>query len=100
MLVFDPTHRITAQDARRHHYFNDLPEALRRVGNDMSQIIIVMQIYEQNTTETSRTQQKQAEHNRNKQNTAETSRTQQIQAEQSSREQSRVVEGRGEQRVT
>ena len=36
MLVFDPTHRITAQDARRHHYFNDLPEALRRVGNDMS----------------------------------------------------------------
>jgi hypothetical protein len=36
MLVFDPTHRITAQDARRHTYFDDLPEALRRVGNDMS----------------------------------------------------------------
>lgn len=36
MLVFDPSHRITAQDARRHHYFNDLPDALRRVGNDMS----------------------------------------------------------------
>ena len=87
MLVFDPTHRITAQDARRHHYFNDLPEALRRVGNDMSQIIIVLQSYEQNTTETSRTQQKQAEHNRNKQNTTETnrSRTEQQRAEQSSR---------------
>jgi serine/threonine protein kinase len=32
MLVFDPTHRITAQDARRHTYFDDLPEALRRVA--------------------------------------------------------------------
>jgi cyclin-dependent kinase len=36
MLVFDPAHRITAQDARRHPYFDELPEALRRVGNDMS----------------------------------------------------------------
>jgi cyclin-dependent kinase len=36
MLVYDPARRITAQEARHHHYFDDLPEALRRVGNDMS----------------------------------------------------------------
>ena len=47
------------------------------------------------TTETSRTQQKQAEHNRNKQNTTETSRTQQKQAEHNRYKENRVVEGRG-----
>ena len=36
LLTYDPTHRITAQDARRHRYFVDIPDALRRVGEDMS----------------------------------------------------------------
>lgn len=36
LLTYDPAHRITAQDARRHRYFNDVPESLRRVGDDMS----------------------------------------------------------------
>lgn len=35
MLVYDPQKRITAQDARRHHYFDDLPEGLRKHGEDM-----------------------------------------------------------------
>lgn len=35
MLVYDPTRRITAQEARHHPFFNSLPEALRKVGNDM-----------------------------------------------------------------
>jgi len=35
MLVYDPHQRITAQDARRHHFFDDLPESLRKVGDDM-----------------------------------------------------------------
>eukprot|EP01038_Epipyxis_sp_PR26KG_P010090 gene10090-13562_t len=36
MLVYDPTRRITAQDARHHPFFNSLPEKLRNIGNDMS----------------------------------------------------------------
>jgi cyclin-dependent kinase len=36
LLTYDPTRRITAQDARRHRYFADIPDALRRVGEDMS----------------------------------------------------------------
>mmetsp|Transcript_17079 Transcript_17079/g.28523 ORF Transcript_17079/g.28523 Transcript_17079/m.28523 type:complete len:302 (+) Transcript_17079:165-1070(+) len=36
LLTYDPSHRITAQDARRHPYFKDIPESLRRVGEDMS----------------------------------------------------------------
>ena len=36
MLVYDPTRRVTAQEARIHPYFDDLPEALKQVGNDMS----------------------------------------------------------------
>lgn len=35
MLTYDPHSRCTAQDARRHRYFDDLPESLRRVGDDM-----------------------------------------------------------------
>jgi len=36
MLTFDPAKRITAQDARKHPYFRDIPEPLRRVGEDMT----------------------------------------------------------------
>jgi cyclin-dependent kinase len=36
MLVYDPSQRITAQDARKHPYFIDLPESLKRHGADMS----------------------------------------------------------------
>lgn len=36
MLLYDPSQRITAQDARRHRYFNDIPDVLRRVGEDMT----------------------------------------------------------------
>ena len=36
MLVYDPAQRITAQDARRHAYFNSLPENIKRIGNDMT----------------------------------------------------------------
>lgn len=36
MLVFDPARRITAQDARRHAFFNSLPENIKRIGNDMT----------------------------------------------------------------
>lgn len=36
MLIYDPTKRITAQEARQHDYFIDIPESLRRSGADMS----------------------------------------------------------------
>lgn len=36
MLTFDPARRITAQDARKHPYFQDIPESLRRIGEDMT----------------------------------------------------------------
>jgi cyclin-dependent kinase len=36
MLVYDPSKRITAQDARHHAFFKSLPELLRQVGDDMS----------------------------------------------------------------
>jgi len=36
LLTYDPAHRITAQDARRHPFFKDIPESLKRVGEDMS----------------------------------------------------------------
>ena len=36
MLLYDPTQRITAQDARRHSFFDSLPEAIRNIGSDMS----------------------------------------------------------------
>jgi cyclin-dependent kinase len=36
MLTYNPSMRITAQDARHHTFFNDLPESLKKVGNDMS----------------------------------------------------------------
>lgn len=36
MLIYDPSRRITSQEARHHRYFNDLPEQLRLVGNDMT----------------------------------------------------------------
>lgn len=35
MLIYDPYKRITAQEARRHHYFDDLPESFRNVGDRM-----------------------------------------------------------------
>lgn len=35
MLVFDPSKRITAQSARKHAFFDDLPDSIKRVGNDM-----------------------------------------------------------------
>lgn len=36
LLTYDPAHRITAQYARRHPFFKDVPESLRRIGEDMS----------------------------------------------------------------
>ena len=36
MLIYDPSHRITAQNAKRHPYFDDLPENLRKLGDDMT----------------------------------------------------------------
>jgi cyclin-dependent kinase len=36
MLVYDPSKRITAQDARNHPFFDSLPAALKKVGSDMS----------------------------------------------------------------
>lgn len=36
LLTYDPAHRITAQDARRHPFFKDIPDSLRRIGEDMS----------------------------------------------------------------
>lgn len=36
MLVYDPAQRITAQDARRHPFFGDLPDGLRKIGDDMA----------------------------------------------------------------
>lgn len=36
MLEYDPARRITAQEARRHVFFNDLSEGVRNVGNDMT----------------------------------------------------------------
>jgi cyclin-dependent kinase len=36
MLIYDPTERITAQDARHHEYFTGLPSSLRSVGNDLT----------------------------------------------------------------
>lgn len=36
MLIYDPAKRITAQEARQHEYFNDIPDSLRRAGNDMT----------------------------------------------------------------
>jgi cyclin-dependent kinase len=36
MLVYDPTQRITAQEARRDPFFNSLPEELRNFGSDMT----------------------------------------------------------------
>jgi serine/threonine protein kinase len=36
MLAYDPMRRITAQDARNHIYFKDLPESLKKVSDDTS----------------------------------------------------------------
>lgn len=36
MFIYDPSKRINAQSARQHAYFNDLPESIKRVGNDMT----------------------------------------------------------------
>jgi serine/threonine protein kinase len=36
MLIYDPTQRITAQNARQHRFFESLPEPLRNAGNDMT----------------------------------------------------------------
>lgn len=36
MLMYDPSRRITAQDARRHALFDSLPENIKRIGNDMT----------------------------------------------------------------
>eukprot|EP01041_Mallomonas_annulata_P000282 gene282-508_t len=36
MLNYDPAQRITALVARHHPYFNDLPEQIRKVGDDMA----------------------------------------------------------------
>jgi cyclin-dependent kinase len=36
MLVYDPSQRITAQNAKQHPYFQSIPETLRNVGNDMN----------------------------------------------------------------
>jgi len=34
MLVYDPAKRISAQEARNHVYFSDLPESFKKVGSD------------------------------------------------------------------
>ncbi len=36
MLTYNPALRITAQEARHHEFFDDLPESLKKIGNDMS----------------------------------------------------------------
>lgn len=36
MLIYDPAKRITAQEARQHEYFNDIPDSLRKIGQDMT----------------------------------------------------------------
>ena len=33
MLVYDPSKRITAQEARVHVYFDDLPEQVKMIGS-------------------------------------------------------------------
>ena len=33
MLVYDPSKRITAQEARAHVYFDDLPEQVKMIGS-------------------------------------------------------------------
>lgn len=36
MLVYDPTRRISAQEARKHPFFDSIPASLRNAGSDMS----------------------------------------------------------------
>jgi cyclin-dependent kinase len=36
MLIYDPSNRITAQEARQHEYFNDIPDSLRKIGDNMT----------------------------------------------------------------
>ena len=35
MLTYNPANRITAQEARHHPFFNDLPDSYKKMGNDM-----------------------------------------------------------------
>jgi cyclin-dependent kinase len=36
MLLYDPSRRVTAQQAKNHPFFSSIPESLRNVGNEMS----------------------------------------------------------------
>lgn len=36
MLTYNPASRITAQEARQHSFFNDLPDSYKKMGNDMN----------------------------------------------------------------